>query len=641
MFRARSIVLTMSTFLCCTWTASGADNAKITLEDIADKLKARDQALMSLELHATIIGIDDAGNPKPNWATVEFDYAETSDGKREHREIRTNVRGEKSVRWIRTDGQCEYIMTCPPNSTETVKHVLIRKSDNTPSRNNMGMNEILTLLGPRGLRLSEYAKTATDLHETPRDDGDSDLAVNFHDGFAIPMILSAHHGFMPREAFAGSNSRTYVTKYRNVDGFWFPVEGVDHGIAVGGEPYRTKFVVDRIRVNFEPTASRFGMPALVRGSTVMDETRKYPPDYVHGVDPDQANGRKAAQDDFISRYGKADPQRGFAQIRQANDPAPVTGKGSALFEPTSANIVTSLDRPREQVSFDIRNVGDKAFEIRKIWGSPGIEIVSYEPNSVPPGKKAVVKLEIRPGEAYSHHPQLNISTDIPDQLGLTYPITLSGPALLPNISHVSPSIAFGQVRGTGAECNFTVYTNELFESKPWLDSIGCTLDGVTIQSSLANSRLHSDQITVSRIYHCVARIDQPMPPGEHAGRLQWPVLGNSDKRAANYPVTVTVLPAIEARPASIFGDFSKFTDIPAFEIELKNRSGMNGAKFEPIVPVAKGISVEKISQSMESAKFRIRLTEPFGKRMRSEIAFRTAIEEQPEIRIPVRLEIQE
>lgn len=286
-------------------SAFGADPSPITLDSIVKTLEMREKALDSFEATGRLYFSDEHCSPDSKPFIEEFMILHKSDGRRENRIISRLQDGSKKMsQWIRDDGKKQYTMFCPPSALDVVESVRIKLTPNSASRNHMGMMPFLNALTPRGVRLSNLVSTGTELDTRIAESGDRIVRMTTQDfKMKIDLELSERHDYQPVRVQFSKGSQALVTEFVNVDGFWFPKHGHFEGLREDGTPYRRCFEVVRLRVNFDPSSDRFGLPNLTNGSLVFNETKEGPNGiFVSGVSKTATRIKVKARQDFQEKY---------------------------------------------------------------------------------------------------------------------------------------------------------------------------------------------------------------------------------------------------------------------------------------------------------------------------------------------------
>jgi hypothetical protein len=300
-------LLLILAFIANSWPAYGTDAPSISLDTIVKTLQARDQALESFEARGRLYFGDIRCMPLPNTSQQEFVILHRSDGRREQRIDKIEPGGKRTLfQWLRDDGAKQYAMTCPPRSLEVVQSVSIKMTTNSASRNNMGMMPFLNAMTPRGVRLSNLVATGTDLESRFDESGDRIVRMTTQDiKLKIVLELSERHDFQPVLVQFPKRPKVVITEFVDVEGFWFPKNGHFDGIQQSGASYRQCFVVDHLRVNIDPPSDRFGLPKLMDGSFIRNDTNDGP----RGVfisDRKRYRTEDDALADFRDKYGDKD-----------------------------------------------------------------------------------------------------------------------------------------------------------------------------------------------------------------------------------------------------------------------------------------------------------------------------------------------
>lgn len=306
MTRSLLLVLVLSSFLR---SVIGADPTPITLDSIVKTLEMRDKALDSFEATGRLYFSDEHCSPDSKPFLEEFMILHKSDGRRENKIINIMQDGSKRLsQWIRDDGKKQYTMFCPPSALDVVESVRIKLTPNSASRNHMGMMPFLNALTPRGVRLSNLVSTGTELDTRIAESGDRIVRMTTQDiKMKINLELSERHDYQPVRVRFPNGSQAMISEFANIDGFWFPKHGHFDGFREDGTPYRRCFAVDHLKVNFDSSSDRFGLPKLTDGTLVVNETKEGPNGiFVSGVS--KTATRVKARQRFQEKYFEQPPE---------------------------------------------------------------------------------------------------------------------------------------------------------------------------------------------------------------------------------------------------------------------------------------------------------------------------------------------
>lgn len=324
----------------------------------------------------------------------------------------------------------------------------------------------------------------------------------------------------------------------------------------------------------------------------------------------------------------------------------LTGCGSrhegprAAVEPSEISIETNPTEAPEKLDFRIRNIGTKAFNVTHVTASCGCTSANVQPRSILPGMEAKLTATVSSINSGATRIAVEVITDIPDQPTLTVFIQNKGTGKVPYFASKPSLITFGTNTKKGDTKAFEVITRELATDNPWVNNAHLEFDGIEIRGGFVNDLPVGNNI-VERRYEYQALVTQDLKIGEFRSHVVIAGDSNKARQEIRIPLQGSVSSPVQVSPGSLFGNFSKFEEIPVYTITFQNTQKSKEFKIEALASASSRFDIQKTLETNEIATFKIRVINKFVSEIVDELVFRTNMTEMPEIRLPVRLKLRE
>lgn len=303
--------------LCFASPIYGRDKLPIGIESVVEHLRLRDQALDSFEIKGQEYIVGEDGNRVFSGVYFEFTYALASGGRVELRNLVYNP-GTKTpfLDWYRDDGQKIYKMGSTEKNGEVIDSVYIRLTPNLSSENRVGKNIVMHALTPLGLNLANLVSTAKNPLTSETTEGDRHFSITAYKGKAsLDLVLSERHGFLPVKIDFGNGYVIHVLEFQSINGFWFPKKAEQTMKQIDGKTMKLVSLAESIKVNFNVSDKRFGIPDLEPGAEVHDETTNS--HYIYGAPKNDSRTASRIRASFERKY--RDPTPRIAAEITSND----------------------------------------------------------------------------------------------------------------------------------------------------------------------------------------------------------------------------------------------------------------------------------------------------------------------------------
>ncbi len=247
--------------------------------------------------------------------------------------------GVKVIMNERTDGRRVYQVMTVPGSPDVTDYVNIMYSKSATDLYKGPMSDLLWIIMPGGRPLHKRLDNGAEFAIEPNESGEDDTyTIRFDDsGNGLSPVrceLDPRHDWLPRRVSLGEPPMysVKVERYTRDHGIEFPAEGEVTLLNRSNARVSYRFLVRRLSLNEPVSDDQFGVPGVVTGTLLMDQTKRQ----------NSVEGGSGARQAFMAKYRPELPSVGPPPSPIVAERAPRTSWVPTVLIIGSAVILGSL-----------------------------------------------------------------------------------------------------------------------------------------------------------------------------------------------------------------------------------------------------------------------------------------------------------